>query len=187
MRRRAKLLSELRLLLAVAACLYALAPWSAHAQSPAVEYAIKATFLYKFAPFVAWPAAALAASDPFVICVVGTDPVADVIDEAAKGQAVAGHPVRVLHLHASARDAHCHILYVALRGAAAAGALDDVRGKPVLTVTNAARDPRTTGIVNFLVLDNRVRFEIDQAAAAENGLVVSSKLLNLAYRVTPKP
>jgi hypothetical protein len=31
-----------------------------------------------------------------------------------------------------------------------------------------------------------VRFEIDQNAAAENDLVISSKLLNLAVRVRPK-
>jgi hypothetical protein len=36
------------------------------------------------------------------------------------------------------------------------------------------------------VRENRVRFEIDQGAAADNRLVVSSKLLNLATRVSPK-
>jgi hypothetical protein len=57
----------------------------------------------------------------------------------------------------------------------------------VLTVTDAEEEPRATGIVNFLVVDNRVRFEIDQRAAAENHLVISSKLLSLASRVIPKP
>ena len=175
------------LLVAAAACLSALAPSPARAQTPTVEYAVKATYLYKFAPFVEWPAAALNASEPLVICVVGNDAVADLVDEAVKGQAPGGHPIRVVHLPAAARDAHCHILYVALRGAAAASALGSVRGQPVLTVTDGARDPRATGIVNFVVLDNRVRFEIDQGAAADNHLVISSKLLSLATRVTPKP
>ncbi|HEX6795661.1 MAG TPA: YfiR family protein [Casimicrobiaceae bacterium] len=175
------------LLVAIAACLPALAATRARAQTPSVESAVKATYLYKFAPFVEWPAGTFKASDPLVICVVGSDPVADLVDEAVNGQAVLGHPIEVVHLAASSPEARCHILYVARRGTAAASAIERVRGKPVLTVTDAANEVRATGIVNFVVQDNRVRFEIDLRAAAENHLVVSSKLLNLASRVSPKP
>lgn len=188
MRRKARTVAAVRLLLvAIAACLLSLAATHARAQTPSVEYAVKATYLYKFAPFIEWPAGAFEPSDPLVICVVGSDPVADLVDEAVKGQAALGHPIEVMHPGASSPDARCHILYVALRGAAAARALERVRGKPVLTVTDAANELRATGIVNFVVQDNRVRFEIDLRAAAENHLVISSKLLNLASRVSPKP
>jgi hypothetical protein len=180
----------LRVLLVACACLLALAAAVAHAQGPAgpsVEYAVKATYLYKFAPFVEWPPDVLRGSDPLVICIVGRDAVADLADEAMQGQAAAGHPIRVVRLQGDARDPQCNILYVAVRGAAAAAILDAVRGRPVLTVTDGEKEPGATGIVNFVVIDNRVRFEIDQRAAAENHLVISSKLLSLASRVTPKP
>ena len=175
-------------LVAFAACVLALAAVSALAQTPAVEYGVKATYLYKFAPFIEWPAGTFAsASDPLVMCVVGSDPVADLVDEAVKGQVIGAHAIDVRHLQGSARGVGCHILYVALRGRAAAGALESVRGTPVLTVTDSARDMGVQGIVNFVVQDNRVRFQIDLRDAAENHLVISSKLLNLAIRVSPKP
>jgi len=175
-----------RRLATVAACVLTLAAVSAPAQTPPLEYGVKATYLYKFAPFIEWPAGTFAsASDPLVICVVGSDPVADLVDEAVKGQVISAHAIDVRHLEGSARGARCHILYIALRGPAAAGALDSVRGTPVLTVTDSARD--AGGIVNFVVQDNHVRFEINLHAAAENHLVISSKLLNLATRVSPKP
>jgi hypothetical protein len=173
---------------ALAGCLLALVPLMAPAQPSAVEHAVKATYLYKFAPFVEWPAGRFpAASDPLVICIVGTDAVGELVDEAAKGQLVAGHPIVVAHLSVSENDARCHILYVAVRGAAAAAVLERVRGMPVLTVTDEADDARMHAIVNFEVLENRVRFEIDLGAASENHLVISSKLLNLASRVLPRP
>jgi len=166
----------------------ALATAQARAQTPAVEYAVKATDLYKFAPFVEWPPKAFSPSDPLVICIVGRDRVAELVDEAVNGQTFAGHPIRVVHVQrASWRDAHCNILYVALRGAAAVTVLESVRGQPVLTITDGEQEPGAAGIVNFVVVDNRVRFEIDQRAATENHLVISSKLLNLAIRVIPKP
>lgn len=173
---------------AAAAWLAALVPVIARAQSASVEYAVKATYLYKFAPFVEWPAGTFRSSaDPLVICIAGSDPVADLVADAAQGQVVGGRSIDVVHLSPAAHDQRCHILYVALKGAAAAAELDRMRGRPVLTVTDSARDPRTAGIIDFVVQDNRVRFEIDQGAAAENHLVISSKLLNLASRVSPRP
>ena len=173
---------------AAAAWLAALVPVIARAQSASVEYAVKATYLYKFAPFVEWPAGTFRSSaDPLVICIAGSDPVADLVADAAQGQVVGGRSIDVVHLSPAAHDQRCHILYVALKGAAAAAELDRMRGRPVPTVTDSARDPRTAGIIDFVVQDNRVRFEIDQGAAAENHLVISSKLLNLASRVSPRP
>lgn len=155
------------------------------AQSPNVEYAVKATYLYKFAPFVEWPAGTFTGpADPIVICVAGDDAVGDLVDEAVKGQSVGSHPIAVVHLAAGAATP-CNILYVAERGNGRAAMLERFRGTPVLTVTDNAG--ATHGIINFVVQDNRVRFEIDLNAAAANHLAVSSKLLNLATRVLPKP
>jgi hypothetical protein len=155
------------------------------AQAPNVEYAVKATYLYKLAPFVDWPAGTFTGpADPLVICVAGEDEVADLVDEAVKGQSVGSHPIAVVHLAAGATTP-CNILYLAERGNARAAMLERFRGMPVLTVTDNAAAAH--GIVNFVVQDNRVRFEIDLNAAAANHLTISSKLLNLAARVLPRP
>jgi hypothetical protein len=155
-------------------------PQAAFAQS--LEFAVKTTFLYKFAGFVEWPESAFAASDsPFVLCVAGGDPVGKLIDRAAAGQAYGTHEMEVRHIaHASAVVA-CHVLYVAgLPGDAEEAYLQAARGKPILTVTDSAASRRAQGVVNFVVRDNRVRFEIDLELAAAQHLVVSSKLASLA-------
>jgi hypothetical protein len=51
----------------------------------------------------------------------------------------------------------------------------------VLTVTGAADAAR--GIIHFVVTGGRVRFFIDQSAAAQRGLAISSRLLALAVGV----
>jgi hypothetical protein len=79
----------------LAAALLARAAVAAPDQS--IEYEIKATYLYKFAPFVEWPQSA-AAAPAFNLCIVGDDPVAVAVDQAAKGQTVAGKPLAVKHL-----------------------------------------------------------------------------------------
>jgi hypothetical protein len=57
----------------------------------------------------------------------------------------------------------------------------------VLTVTDDQLHGPSTGIVNFIIANNRVRFDIDAEAATQNGLVISSKLMNLALNAKRRP
>jgi hypothetical protein len=54
-----------------------------------------------------------------------------------------------------------------------------------LTVTESEASDRR-GMVNFVLQDNRIRFEIDDAAAAQNGVEISAKVLKLALSVRRK-
>lgn len=156
----------------------------AAAPSPLLEYAIKATFIYKFAPFVDWPATSFSSAQaPFTICVIGHDQVGDLIDQAAAGQTAGDRPIVIHHLTAAPSGAACQILYLAN---SESGVLTGVRGLPVLTVTDSASG-NARGIINFVVAENHVRFDIDDDAASRSGLVISSKLLSLARQIVPRP
>jgi hypothetical protein len=154
------------------------------AEPASLEYAVKATFIYKFTPFVEWPPTAFGSPEsPLIVCVAGNDPVSQLIDEAANGQRDGGRPIAVRHLTMVARDSQCHVLYATGTPAqSAADAFAAVRGNPVLTVTDSASGP-ARAMITFVVENNRVRFDIDDRAAAEAGLVISSKLLSLARSV----
>lgn len=156
--------------------------WGAEPQP--IEYAVKATFLYKFTPFVIWPPSSFPSPDtPLTICVAGDDAVSRLIDDAAQGQRDGERPIVVQHLMRVAPDATCHVLYaVGTDAQPAEAAFDAVRGQPVLTVTDSARGP-SRAIITFVVENNRVRFDIDDRAAAASGLSISSKLLSLARTV----
>lgn len=150
----------------------------------ALETEVKATFLYKFAPFVEWPANVWTAPGaPFSLCVVGPDPFGPVLDRAVAGQAVAGHPILVRRSAAVDKAAACQILYAGGPPAEAAKTLRAVHGQPVLTVTDGGAAP---GIIDFAIDQGRVRFRIDDAEAAEDNLSISSKLLTLALSVKPR-
>jgi hypothetical protein len=157
----------------------------ASSQEASLEYAVKATYLYKFAPFVDWPSAA--AEFPggrFPICVAGDNPVDALLDRAVHGQDIAGHKIVVHSYAGAASNPDCAVLYVTGGDPrAVADVLAAVHGKPVLTVTDGATDTPVRGIINFVISDGHVRFEIDNSAAAASGLTISSKLLSLAVRV----
>jgi hypothetical protein len=169
----------------LAAALAALCPGAGRAGDDSFELAVKATYLYKLAPFISWPNAAWSTPGaPMVICVQGADPFGQLLDRATAGQAVGSHPVVVKRVARLAPDTGCQIAYVA--GGAAqskAQALQAVEGAPVLTVTDEARGPPARGIVDLELDGGRVRFSIDAGQADRNGVAISSKLLALAVAV----
>jgi hypothetical protein len=169
----------------LALCALALALFApAVSAQDSLEIAVKAAYLYKFAPFVSWPAASFqGSSDPFDICIVGDDPFGTVLDRAVANQRVDGRAILVHRLAKADRKASCQILYVGGPPARVKEALQAVSGMPVLTVTSG---PAAPGIVDFVIDQGRVRFRLDDQAAAENGLTISSKLLSLAVSVTPR-
>lgn len=144
----------------------------------------KATFLYKLAPFINWPATAFPTPDsPFTLCVVGNDPFGPVLDASTLGRRIGPHPVVVRRLEKVDAASGCNIAYVGgSKAQPVSDALEAIQGTPVLTVTDQAIG-ETHGIVHFVVWNRRVRFVIDDEAAARNGLAISSKLMRLALSV----
>jgi hypothetical protein len=153
----------------------------AAAQTPSLEYAVKAAYLTKFIPFIQWPDTAFASpAAPVTICVLGDDPFGPSLDMAAKGAEPAGRPIMVRRL-SKPDPAGCQLLFVGGDAAVVGGALEAMKGRAVVTVTDTNAAPR--GVISFVVVGNRVRFDIDDALAAQGGISISSKLLGLARTV----
>jgi hypothetical protein len=164
--------------------LVALTSSSAAAAPQPSETAVKAAFLPKFAGYVSWPAHVhLAPGAPLNLCVIGSDPFGRMIDTAARGQQVGGRPLAVRRLSGSDGIDGCHLAFVQGPSPKATGQiLAALQGKPVLTVTDSRAGPQR-GMIYFVVEGGRVRFHIDQAAAAQAGLSLNSRLLAIALSV----
>ena len=156
---------------------------AANAQSQADEYAIKAAFLYKFGLFVQWSAAAFSSlSSPVNLCIVGEDPFGNSLDTVVAGQQINGRDVVIRRMKTVGPNSPCHILYAGgSEEQSKADILNAVRGHSVLTVTDGSTSG--PGIIHFVVANNRIHFDIDEDAAAQNELVISSQLMNLALNI----
>lgn len=143
------------------------------------EVLVKAAFLVKFGAYVTWPVA----DGPIIICAVGRDMLGTALEQAARDQTIDGRTVVVRRMDSVERDSGCTIAY--LGGSASqpvAASLATLRATPVLTVTDS-RLSNVRGMIHFQLVQNRVRFDIDDQAAAQSGIEISSKLLALAVSV----
>lgn len=153
---------------------------------PPLEYQVKAAYLFKFLPFVEWPAPPAASRQTFGICILGDVPFGAELEEFAQGQQIDGRPLSVRRLSRVSRTSGCHLLYLGERTEQSpAEILRSVRGTPCLTVSED--DATDDSVIQFRVRDHRVRFSVNLKAANQNGLTLSSKLLNLALFVRKGP
>ncbi len=147
------------------------------------EYLIKAGFVYNFAKLVEWPASAFAQSGPqIVIGVLGNDSFASVLDRVVDGKKIDGRPFVVKRLrNKEYKDCNCHILFI---GTAESMRSDEIilalKNTAVLTIAETAGFAKRGGIINFILEDNKVRFEVNVDAAKQATLNISSRLLSLA-------
>jgi hypothetical protein len=176
-----------RLAAVIAAIGIVMAPPAAPA-SASVEYSVKAAYLAKFGIFVEWPKAAFDSSQsPVVLCIEGSDPFGDTLDKIVAGQRVGDRTIVVRRLKSITRESGCAILFATGSDVQSAdAALAAVNGTNVLTVADDGYDGHTAPIVEFAVQNGRVRFTIDDQAAAQNGIGVSSHLQGLALSVKPR-
>lgn len=156
------------------------------AQQEVSEYQIKAAFLYNFAKFVDWPACnACPDSDTFFIGILGKDPFGEEIRTIA-GKTVKGKTLVVLTAETLDELKSCQVIFIGTTVQKdLAAVLHHLQKRPVLTVGDTPGFAEAGVMINLYTVDNKVRFEINPAAAEQSGLKISSQLLKLARIVPP--
>lgn len=157
----------------------------AKSEDEAPEYQVKAAFLYNFAKFVEWPPESFPeTSSPIVIGILGADPFGETLDQTVQDKMVRERKLSIERSSQIENLKQCHILFISSDEEARLPRIfTALKGKSILTVGENRRFARNGGMINFLIKSNRVRFEINQEAAEQAGLKISSQLLKVAEKV----
>jgi hypothetical protein len=156
------------------------------AQKKPTRYDVEAAYLYQFGNFVQWPAKKADAIAPqsFSICVLGRDPFGRVLDQTIKGGKINGVPLAARRVGSAEESAKCQIVFVSTsEDNELAHDLEVLRQAPVLTVSDIPDFDARGGMIQFVLVGDRVRFEIDLSNAQRTGLTLSSQLLKVALAV----
>ncbi len=152
-------------------------------QSKASESDIEAIYVFKFSQFVNWPGNARA-KPSFDICILGEDPFGPFLERTIVGESINGKSVAERHITRPHEAQGCAILYIGRSEAARLRqTLDTLRDWPVLTVSDLPDFADKGGMIQFVLQDGKVRFEVNLVPATQAGLVLSSELLKVAVEV----
>jgi hypothetical protein len=151
----------------------------AQAARTASETELKAAFVYNFAKFVTWPQESKV--KPLEIGVLGDQELGVTLHELLEGKNLGGRPLSVA-IFTSMNDLRAtDVLFIRSdRHQTLEAALRVTHGMPVLTVGESADFTELGGIVQLVREGNKMRFDVNVAAAEDAGLRIQAQLLKLA-------
>lgn len=153
-------------------------------ETATLERNVKAASIYRFLSYVEWPQATFAdATSPYVIGVMGAESLAEELARISTGRNVNNRPLQVRRLRSGDPVSGLHVLFLGRGTADLSQALKQVQTKPILSITESEIQLPLGSVINFRVVDNRVRFEIALGMAEKNSLKVSSRMLPIALAV----
>jgi YfiR/HmsC-like len=162
---------------------------SALAQKKPSEYQVEAAYLYNFGRFVEWPAnSTTAQTNSFTICVLGEDPFGQALDATLAGETIGNQRVAARRISSPQMSTDCRILFIGSSEANRLSKILDALDKSaVLTVSDIPEFSRRRGMIQFVLEENRIRFEVNLTATQRAGLTLSSELLKVATAVRKNP
>ncbi len=140
------------------------------------EYEAKAKHLYQFAKHVQWPKI-----KALKLCIVGASPFGKALNQALQGHSVGGRRLQIKRLTPTQSVTACHLLFISQR-------LSPQQVKKILqaapphtlTVGEQSDFIRLGGIINFIIKNNKVRYEVNRSQAQKQGLKLGYRLVKHA-------
>jgi len=146
------------------------------------NHELHSMMIYNFLKYVQWPGE-LNTGD-FVIGVIGDDEVYNTLNTWYGNKNRGDKNLIVKKFGSVGEISDCQLLYV---GDGASGDFEAIQGKlqgtPTLTVTDKNGLGKKGSCINFRVVNNRLKFELNQSAVDSKNLKVSSQLASMAILI----
>ena len=164
--------------------LFVTASWTGFAGADtAREYQLKAAYLLNFARFVYWPETVLSAeAEYFNICVSGENPFGDSLDKLSDKR-IQNKPINVYYEKDIVTISRCHIFYVS--DSEKEDYKQTVTELPdgMLTVSDIEGFSGSGGMIEFVRISNKIKFEINVGESLKKGIKYRSQLLEVAEKL----
>ena len=150
-----------------------------------LEQRVKAAYLVNFTRFISWPPAATQGGEEAIdICVVGDRDIAIALSALIKSKPSNDVGIRSRLILLPEESEGCEVLYIADdSGELQRYWLQKLPQDNILTIADNGDFIDTGGMISFVIVSGKLRFDINQANILRSGMSVSSRLLSLARTV----
>jgi hypothetical protein len=143
---------------------------------------IKAVYIYNFTKYIEWPKDYRETS--FVIGVLGDTPLYSELEKISATKTVFEQRIEVKKFTSASDLNKCHILYIASGSKEPfSSVVSKIQSFSTLIVTDTPGMAAKGSAINFVIMANRQKFELNESNAVKYNLKVSNSLEALAILV----
>lgn len=150
------------------------------------EYVAKAAFIYNFTKFVEWEKPESNNAPSFVIGVLGDSPIHQHLLDLASSKTINNKKIEVVKCTAtSPSNCRCQILFIpeTITSKDFKDFISELTTKNVLIISERKGFLDQGSAINFLIIERRIKFEINMSSLNKSNLKASSQLLKLASTI----
>ncbi len=154
-------------------------------KKPEREITLKASFLLNLSKFIYWPKKRLLLNkrESLVLCFPGEDPF-DGILETARKESLLQMNLEIKRFVPDNQMRNCNILFLTVKEDRRLNQiLSQIKGAPVVTVADTNGFAYRGAMINFIIVDNKIRFKVNRQTMNDNPIKLSSELLDLSIMV----
>lgn len=143
---------------------------------------MKVTFLYSFTKYIEWPPGYKEGN--FVIGVLGNTPLFSELNNMAASKMMGSQKIEIKMFSSTSSISRCHVLFVPQENQGSfQDVINKVKGQSTLLITEKAGLAKQGAAINFVVADNKQKFELNKSNVEKYDLKVSSSLSKVAIVV----
>jgi hypothetical protein len=142
---------------------------------------LKAVFIYNFTRYIDWEETST--GNEFVIAVLGSSRVTAPLMEIAKTNTVQSKKITIRHFNNPDEITPCNILFISANPSFPLSSVLSKISKGTLTISEEAGFAEQGAAFNFVVVNDKLKFEANVKSLNAAGLKASSQLLKLAIIV----
>ncbi len=140
----------------------------------------QAMFIYNFSKLVKWPSSY--SQGNFVIGVIGESDTYSALLEFTKNKRVGPQTILVKKFNDTKDITDCHILFVSSdKNSKMNEIVAKIKTQNSLVISETKGSIKSGSAIDFLIVDNKLRYQINISNAEKYNLVVSKSLVDLAY------
>ncbi len=140
---------------------------------------MKAIYIERFTQFIEWPSDS---SETFLIQIVGDYALYEVMKKQFTNHTIKNKPVTIIYSEELSIRALPHVLYIGNENLIPKG-VTLLKQKPILTIAHSQNGCEKGVMINFVIFENRLRFEVNETSIRESSFYINYRLMSLAIKI----
>jgi hypothetical protein len=142
------------------------------------EYNLKAAFLYRFLDYIEWNNSS---EEPLNIAILGESAMYAPLLEISKNRRSGNRLIRVRQITSVTEMGTSQVVFVSRNYKFGIDAvINRLNDRPALIISEQKGDVEKGSHINFLISDNKLKFEVNLRTASRSGIKIGSQLLQHA-------
>jgi hypothetical protein len=152
---------------------------SANSKAQTDANSAEALFIYNFLSHVLWPEGSV--GEKYVIGVIGTTKTYDDLKSGTANRTVGNKQIEVIHYRAIDEISNCQVLLIAENASSKIAMINKkIAGKSCLVIGETAGLTNNGAVIDFTIIDGKLRYKVNQEAAKSKNLFVSAALIHMS-------